>query len=125
VYSNESEATIQCKYKKEQISQSGIEKEIISEANKALNEELPIKHFIYATTLPHNKKLQIFTKNLRSSYPFVISYLGWDEIKKRVLGYPNVFNRYFGIRNSQIDLVSINVDEENCYWKEEKEYVFL
>lgn len=125
VYSNQSKTAIQCKYKDKAQNVLAIKKEIETEVRKAMDSQLEIRHYIFATTSPHDKDLQIFSAELSENIPFPISFLGWEEIRKKVIKYPNILNHYFGGSSNRIEFVSLSVDEENCSWQEKGENTFF
>lgn len=123
IFSSQTNTVIQCKYKSDDVSEKArqaLKKELAEEVEKVIVSGVKLKHFILVSTYRHDAELQYFALALRDEkeYPFEISYIGWDEVKKWALQFPTILNRYFGnlLKPEIIELVSINIDTLACSW---------
>ncbi|TAL70560.1 MAG: hypothetical protein EPN82_02815 [Bacteroidetes bacterium] len=103
IYSSETKTAIQCKYISSDIvnqyksCKNRLEKDIKNEATNASKSGLEIKHFILVSTFKHD--LDIIKKaekiKIENNLPFILSYIGWEEIIKIVKQNTPILDRYF------------------------------
>jgi hypothetical protein len=124
IFSVEKKTIIQCKFRSSGRSvakaRADLKRSIeCSAASVSDWAEFPFSHLIIASTYSHDIALQEFAIELQNKeqYPFVITYVGWEEIRRRILQHRSIFERYFADASSRrVELVSVMTDTENCSW---------
>lgn len=128
IFSNQKATVIQCKYKDDQNSKASIikslKRELKKDVEQASQSGIEFNHFILVSTHRHDAELQYYAKELRDEfeYAFNISYIGWDEIRKWLIQFPEIHARYFkqfDLPFIPVEIVSIGTDQENCAWYQE------
>lgn len=126
IISDQKATVIQCKYKDDQNPEpsivSSLKKELKRDVEQAAQSPFEFNHFILVSTHRHDAELQHYAIELRDEleYDFNISYIGWDEIRKWLIQFPEIYTRYFKSHDLPfipVELVSIGIDEENCAWQ--------
>lgn len=90
---------VQCKGKDGRYGSFVEEAELLREVKKALGFEPPLDHFILATTVPNDAKIQLIARQLSAQHIkkglFTVSILGWDEILQRISKYDHLVAKHY------------------------------
>lgn len=124
VFSLEKSTVIQCKFrssgrnisKSRTVLKDAIESTV---SDLTFGRDFTFKHVIIASTFPHDLELQQFAITLqkKGGYPFTITYIGWEEIRRRLLQQRTILERYFSDTSvRRVELVSVMTDTANCSW---------
>lgn len=126
IISTEKATVIQCKYKNNLNTETDIKRSLIQNLKKDVEQAsqsgINFDHFILVSTYRHDAEIQYTAIALRdeNDYPFQISYIGWDEIQKWIIQFPNIQSRYFksfSLPKPLIEFVNVEIDSERCSWE--------
>lgn len=90
---------VQCKGKDGGYGKRVTSKQLISEVTKAKQFSPRIAHFIIATTARNDVHIQQLARELSARHKraglFTVDVMGWDDISRRIAGYPDVFAKHY------------------------------